>query len=223
MKKKYLFSTVLLLFLISCDLKSASDYFNMASRLETQGDIKGAIKLLDQAIEKDPKYLPAYINRGVDKALLGDYRSAIADYNSVIKIAPANTLALFNRAKNEERLQNYLAAIDDLGRAINSKGGENLTIDLRQDSPIENGAEYDVPSGEIRFERAFIFYKIGNLRKAYQDLNACISQNYQMCPCLRMRGSIYLAYGKKEQGMNDLREAVMLGDTAALRMYNQTR
>lgn len=71
MRKKHLFSTFLLLLLISCDLKSAPDYFNMASRLETQGDIKGAIKLLDQAIEKDPKYLPAYINRGVDKALLG--------------------------------------------------------------------------------------------------------------------------------------------------------
>lgn len=211
----------LLLLLISCDPRSASDYLNIASRLETQGDIKGAIRLLDQAIEKDPKYLPAYINRGVDKALLGDYRSAIDDYNTVIKIAPTNTLALFNRAKNEERLQNYLAAIDDLGKAIDSKGGENLTIDLSPDSPVENGAEYDVPSGEIRFERAFIFYKIRDLKKAYRDLNACISQNYQVCPSLRMRGAIYLFYGKKQQGMNDLREAVMLGDTTALRIYNQ--
>ncbi len=56
----------------SCDFKSAQEYLNEADKLSEQGKCKEAIKLLDKAIEKEPKYIGAYINRGSDKSSLKD-------------------------------------------------------------------------------------------------------------------------------------------------------
>jgi len=68
----------------SCNTKSSETYFTEATRLEEQDKLPGAIRLLDKSIERDSNYLPAYINRAVDKAMLGNYKAAIQDYDIVI-------------------------------------------------------------------------------------------------------------------------------------------
>ena len=111
---------VIILTLNSCDFTSARTYFTEATKFEEQNNLTEAINLLNKAILKDEDYIPAYINRAVDKAMLGHYASAIEDYDIVLKKDPENTLALLNRGKNKHRLDDYKGAVQDFQKALDS-------------------------------------------------------------------------------------------------------
>jgi tetratricopeptide (TPR) repeat protein len=207
--RKDFFIVILALFLISCRLKSSSGYLKDASNLEDRGKLREAIDLLNEAIEKDPKYLPAYINRGVDESILGNYVAAIRDYSAVIKLSPGNVLALVNRGRNENRLGKYREALGDFQTAINGKGGERVYVDL----DIDGG--YDCPMEEIRLERGVAYYNLDSLSRALRDFQFCISKQYQLGIAYRFRGYVYIAFQKKELGCNDLHQAAALGDVEA--------
>jgi tetratricopeptide (TPR) repeat protein len=197
----------------SCKEKSAKTYFNEATALEQQNKLPQAIRLLDKSITKDSNYLPAYINRGVDKAILGDYNAAIEDYDIVIRKDPHNTLALFNRGKNKHRLLNYEGAIDDFQKALNSKGGEGVRIEYVPNDSKES--EYYCSMEEIKLERGVSFYFIGRLNKAFDDIDFCIENNFEKMIALYWRGLIYISSGKKDLGCKDLQESYRLGNNDA--------
>ena len=194
----------------SCSVTTAKTYFTQASKLEDENKFTEAIKLLDKAIEKDSNYIPAYINRAVDKTMLGNYKGAIQDYNIVIRKKPNNTKALFNRGKNKHRLLDYKGAIQDFQRAIESKGGEEAWIDLQPNDYVEAG--YDSPMVEIRLERGVSYYFTGNLNLSYKDIQFCIDKNFERKIALYWRAMIYLSTDKKEKGCVDLRESSALGN-----------
>ena len=66
------------------DFKSAQEYLNEADKLSEQGKCKEAIILLDKAIEKEPKYIGANINRGADKSALKDYTLIIKNVEFLV-------------------------------------------------------------------------------------------------------------------------------------------
>ena len=62
------------------------------------GDLDGAIRNYDQAIELNPA-VPDYFNiRGIAYHTKGDYDRAIQDYDQAIKLDPDNAVAIQNRA-----------------------------------------------------------------------------------------------------------------------------
>jgi len=201
--------------LSSCDFKSSTDYNVEAEKLEKKGKYKEAILLLNKAIEKDPNNIYALINRGVDKSILEDYNGAIDDYSKVIEINPDNILAYLNRGKNKKRIKNYQGAIEDFDKAIFTKGGENLYIDLVENSFVETGYEFDVEMEEIRFERGIARYNIDSLKTAFNDFNFCIQKSYELSSSYYWRGLIYLAYNMKAEACNDLKKSQELGDPEA--------
>jgi tetratricopeptide (TPR) repeat protein len=207
--------TILILFLWSCDFKSSEDYHKMANEREGQAKYKEAIILLDKAIEKDPKNIAALMDRGVDKAMVDDFKGAISDYNKVINIDKDNGLAFLNRGKSNMRLGDYNAAINDFNSAIATKGGENFYLDKVENSFVETGYEYDVKMEEIRFERAFAYFEIDSLKKAFSDFNFSIRMNFALPASYYGRGLIYLSYNQKGKGCNDLLKASELGDSNA--------
>ena len=50
-----------------------------------------------QAIRLDPKYLPAYANRGYVYYLLKDFESALADFDKILELDPQNADAKKSR------------------------------------------------------------------------------------------------------------------------------
>ena len=58
------------------------------------GDLNGAIADLDQALQRDPKFLPAYIDRGIILYRMRKFGRAFAD------VAPAKRIAEATRAKS---------------------------------------------------------------------------------------------------------------------------
>jgi tetratricopeptide (TPR) repeat protein len=213
MKHVILILTIILL-LTSCDFKSAQEYLNEADKLSEQGKYKEAIELLDKAIEKDPKYLGAYINRGADKSALKDYKGAIEDYKNVLQIDPKNTLALFNIGNNYKRLDNFKTAVDYYDKAFDTKGGQTIYLDLTPNDFIDL-SEFDVPGHEIHYERGIAYYNIDSLKRAFDDFNAAIRQNYMIAESNCWLGYIYVSTGQTDLACEKFRKSKQLGDKDA--------
>src|SRR5690606_5871077 len=164
MKQGTIILTILLL-LTSCDFKTAKDYLTEADKLSEQKRYREAIELLDKAIQKDPKYLGAYINRGADKSALGDFEAAIEDYKAVLQIDPKNTLALFNIGNNYKRLDNFNKAVEYYNQAFDTKGGQLLYIDYTPNDFIDL-TDFDVLGHQIHYERGIAYYNLDSLQRA---------------------------------------------------------
>lgn len=173
------------------------------------------LQCLSFSSQSDPKNINALLDRAVDKSYTNKYKGAIDDYSKVIELDPDNSLALLNRGKNKERLEDHKGAIADFDKAINTKGNELIYVDKVEDPYVETGFEYDVKIEEIRFERGIAYYKIGNLKKAFDDFSFVIRKDYNLSDCYYWRGLIYLSYKMKDEGCKDLSKAMELGDPDA--------
>ena len=76
------------------------------------GDLEGAIEDFDQAIEIDPRYFEAYINRG---AL---YCDQLHDYDRAIEINPLYPEAYTNRGNIRRSRGDLPGAITDFEKAL---------------------------------------------------------------------------------------------------------
>jgi tetratricopeptide (TPR) repeat protein len=218
---KYIPLITTFLLLSCCSCKSSEDYRKEANALEKKGKYKEAILLLTKAIDKDPKNIKAYIDRGVDKSFIKDNKGSIEDYSKVIEIEPGNTLAYLNRGKAKARLKDDVEAIRDFNKAILTKGSELLYIDKVESPFTETGFEYDVLMEEIRLERGYAYFNIDSLRKAFDDINFCIEKNFELPGCYYIRGSIYLRYKMNNEACTDLNKAKELGDNDAAELINK--
>ncbi len=209
------FSILLIFFIsfIACDFKSSNDYFTDAEKLSGQEKYKEAIILLDKAIEKDNKFLGAYINRGADKSALGDYKSAIEDYKNALEIDPENTLAFYNIGNNYKRLKDYRTAIENYNNAFDTKGGQKIYLDLIPNEFINS--DYDVYGHQIHFERGIAYYYIDSLQKAVNDFRFSINKNYMTAECYCWLGYIYQSSGQKDVACKNFKRAKELGDKDA--------
>ena len=196
----------------SCDFKSAKDYFNEAEKLEEQGKYSDAIPLLDKVIEKQPDYLGAIINRGADKAALKQYAEAIKDYELVLSIDEKNTLAIFNIGNNKKRLSDYSSAVHYYTEALNSKGGQYLTLDWVDNPNFRNDkADFDVKTFEIVYERGLAFYELDSLDQASNDLSNCIKNNHNTVDATFFLSQTYFKANHIADGCEYLKKAIQLG------------
>ncbi len=210
--KNKLFVLCLLLPLVGCNLKTAEQY-TVEARINYQNkDYKTAIALLDKAIEKDPRYIDAFIDRAANKAELSDNRGAIKDCNEVLLIDPDNTLALFNIGKIYCNLKEYKLSIVFFNKAFDTKGGSTAYLDLADNAFVDLGQQYDVPGYDLYYERAIAFYSMGNLKNALNDFLICIEQGQYVKESYYRIGYIYLNAGKNELACANFQKAKENGD-----------
>jgi tetratricopeptide (TPR) repeat protein len=77
-----------------------------------------ASNFLGKAIEKDPNFAHAYINRGNAFRDLKQYQKAIQDYNKAISLKPNFVMAYNNRGNVYFDQKNYQMAIRDYNKSI---------------------------------------------------------------------------------------------------------
>jgi len=94
------------------------EYFYSGLEKANQNDHYGAIADYTKAIELDPNYVIAYINRGVMKAALKDYYGSIADFTKAIEIDPNFAIAYYSRGLSKDNLKDIYGAISDYTKAI---------------------------------------------------------------------------------------------------------
>lgn len=194
MRKTQIYILLTLIFFVSCDLKTAEDYYDIAFDLEEKGEYAKAIPFLDKAIKKKPKFRPALNNRGADKSALGDFKGAIEDYKKVLAFEPQNTLILMNIGNNYKRLKAYDKSIVFYTKALKTKGAiksDSIYIDFNSNNDWDRNSDYYVRKYRIEFERGISYAYSENYKLAIKDLEQCIEYNYEVPDALSWIGESY--------------------------------
>ena len=112
---------LLLLMTIACSNfygQTAQDYFKQGNQKYLKNDFGAADKDFTKAIELNPKYVDAYINRGrLRHNKLKDDKAAIKDFDKVIELDPKNADAYFYRANAYRNLKEFKKACADWTKA----------------------------------------------------------------------------------------------------------
>jgi copper transport protein len=77
----------------------AEEYFGQARDLAEQGDLEGALALLDQVIELSPRFVQALQGRGIISMDQGNIEQAIADQSQIIALDPTYADGFYYRAE----------------------------------------------------------------------------------------------------------------------------
>ena len=76
--------------------KEALAFYTEASEKHKKQDYKGAIKLYEKAVDKDPKFVEAYDDMALSYRKLGDLKNAIKYYEKSIELYPNGNMAHMN-------------------------------------------------------------------------------------------------------------------------------
>lgn len=99
------------------DDATAREYFDKAYQFVDAGYPKEAIDLLGLAIQKDPRFVDAYYNRGVLYFVLKDYRLALRDFNRTVELNPGLAAGYAGRGSAYARLNDEARATEDFKTA----------------------------------------------------------------------------------------------------------
>jgi tetratricopeptide (TPR) repeat protein len=195
-----------------------------------------AVRDLSRAISINPKYAAAYHHRADAYLALGMYREAIADTTQALTMEPEapnpEILLLRGRAYAGDKKPNQ--ALEDLNKAIELKPelvdayverGSVLTLARRFDDAIGDftrAIELDTNQAKAYAMRASARLQAGGTTEADVAANAeandvalnDVNQALQLVPndpvALNIRGSIYEALYRTDEGMADYRKALAL-------------
>lgn len=93
--------------------QTAEEYYNIANNKSDSKDYQGAIENYTKAIDLNPNYSIAYVNRGDSKIKIQDYKGAIADFSKAIELNPKNSDAYYNRGVSNSKLNQKESACLD--------------------------------------------------------------------------------------------------------------
>ena len=93
---------------------AAQPYFNLGTILQSRGDIFGAIKLYDKAIEVNSNFYYPYQNLAVIYAQQGDLSKAVENIEKLKILIPANPRIYYNSALVYLAMNNKEQALKDL-------------------------------------------------------------------------------------------------------------
>ncbi len=108
--------------------EKAQEFYNMGCKANKKGKYEKGIEYFNQAINFDPNYSNAYINRGNAYSRLADTKAdisfykqncdkAISDYSQAIEIDSSSGYAYYNRSVAKYVKGDYKSALEDLERS----------------------------------------------------------------------------------------------------------
>jgi len=97
---------------------AAIEWFKRGLAARGRGDIGASISALTKAIQIDPDYSEAYLQRSCDYDQLGQYEMGIADCTKALQIDPTEPKAYLFRAASYFRLGDYERHCRDLRTAV---------------------------------------------------------------------------------------------------------
>jgi len=100
---------------------SPQEFYVRAIGKALERDYPGAVEDYTQAIEGNPRFVEAYLERGATRYKLGDARGALRDCNQALQINPNLAQAYYYQGRARYRLGYTSAAIKAYSKAINLK------------------------------------------------------------------------------------------------------
>jgi tetratricopeptide (TPR) repeat protein len=176
---------------------SAADY-NRQGFIHTQEqDYRQAIEYYEKAIQVDPNFENAYLNRGNAYLALEEHQKAIQSYTEAIQVHPESFTAYNSRGFAYSDSGNYERAIRDYDEAI------------RLNPEFHNAYQ----------NRGFAYRKIGDFHQALEDYSQAIQLNPESYVGYQHRGITYRILGNYERAIADYNQAIRLNPDYA-NIYN---
>jgi len=158
---------------------------------EKQGRLDLALIDLNRAIELDPTYPEAYLNRGEALAAAKRFHEAILDLDRFIASNPGFAPAYQSRASAWSGLGENERAIADLDRAI----------------------ALEPDSAELRDGRAFVLVRMQRYDAALTDFETAIRLDPKLALTFVLRGGLYERLdGDTRRACGEWQRACLLGD-----------
>ena len=166
-----------------------------------EGQYDRSIAYFNKAIEINPRYVEAYINRGIAYAEgKGQYDRAIGDYNKAIEINPRDAKAYLNR-----------------GGSYYLKGQDNKAV-----SDYTTAIEINPKYAMAYYSRGLTHFRIGQYDKAKADYTKAIEINPKYAEAYLNRGIAYAeGKGQYDRAINDYNKAIEINPRVAMVYYNR--
>lgn len=208
--------------------KNAASHLTNGTQLLKRTEIYEAISELTQAIEIEPKYAEAYINRGLAYYHLAQYNKAISDFTQTIKLKQYTADAYASRGDVYLALNDVQNAITDytasLKRSKNagilSKRGRCFLDTGNFDNAISDFSDVvqHRPTAIAYHNRGIAYYekylhsgeKSETLELAIDDFNKSIELQPKFAIAYLSRGDIYGHLEQHKSQESDYSQAIVL-------------
>jgi len=150
-----------------------------------KGDLPGAITAFNQAISIDPKYAPAYYNRGFAFALQGKPDDAIANYDQAIQLAPTYQVAYYQRGSLKGQKGDFDGALADFSKVI----------------------ELDPKYAPAYYNAGHVYYFKGDLTNAGDQIDKALALDPNFPFSYFIRGLVRHAQGNREEATADFQKS----------------
>lgn len=206
----------------------ADKYLTHGTRLLGKGEFYRSISELTRAIEIEPKYAEAYINRGRAYYYLARYPEAIADYTQTISLKQYTADAYASRGDVYRTINDVSRAIDDYTTSL-EKRKNALVLSKRAKCYLETGKPDEAIrdySDIVKHRPTAIAYnnrgrayhikflsaekKNDLLKHALEDYDKAIELQPQFAIAYLNRSDIYKDLGQENQKASDNLRAIDL-------------
>jgi tetratricopeptide (TPR) repeat protein len=203
--------------------------YNRAQILNAMGDFAASLRDYDVVISRDPEYGDYYFERAGVRRSAGRYDEALADYATAIKLSPPFHEAHYNRADLWRELGDAGAALADLDYAAVLDPAHVDTLVNRADlliergdterawADIEAGLELDPANANLLTAKGSLLADSGDAEGARASYTAALSSDPEFAAAWANRAVLLYAAGAPREAVDDLDQAIALGDDPALR------
>ena len=208
--------------------KNAAKHLTNGTQLLKQGKLYESITSLTQAIEIEPKYAEAYINRGLAYYHLTHYQEAIADFTQTIALKQYTADAYASRGDVYRTINDVSNAIFDYSVSIKrsknagvlSKRGQCYLDTGNIDEALSDYSEIvkHRPAAIAYYNRGRAYYekhlhsnqKKETLELALDDLNKSIELQPKFAIAYLSRGDVYGYLAQHKSQESDYSQAAAL-------------
>ena len=216
---------------------SSQAYNDLGVILWKKDDSKKALEMLSRALDTEPVYALAYLNRGLVLANQGQYAEAIVAYQALLEHIPHHFGTRFNLGVAQMRMEDIPAAIGTFEEAVTLAGGHrrakayyNLGLAYSRADPPDLPAARAAMLQALRLRPDYI---AARLRLAEGEPDSAEGQKaalaeYKKIVGLRPDhaqahfriGAILSAQGEREAAIESYRKAVRYTPTDIAARYN---
>ena len=197
---------------IETDLKRTGKmdeyYFYLALVTE---DYQDKLDLYTKAINKNPDFLDAYINRGLVKNELKDYSGSIEDYDKAIELDRRCALAYNNRGFTKYKQEDYKGALADYNKAILLNPKLKIALDNKAKLLMEVCIEDDKDFSEKYYlSLGIIEVNKGNLEDAIHNFDEALKFNPNSDIVHFYKGVAYQSLNKNSEAVHCYTKSIEL-------------
>jgi lipoprotein NlpI len=168
---------------------NAKSYVEHGIDRGSKGDLNAALEAFNDAIKIDPKYAPAYFNRGFAYALQKNQDEAISNYDQAIQLDPKYKEAYYQRGSLNGEKGNLDAALNDFSEVIKL-------------DPNYAPAHYNL--GHVKYFK-------GDLNGALDEIEQSLRPDPNFPYAYFIRGLIRHAQGQGLEATSDFQKSLGLG------------